>query len=86
MTMTTILRGPSAVKSNPVAARNSWRDVIKVHPAAELLEPPGWYRFIGIEGRLYVVNIRPSIKGAKQTACLYRPIIRVAAGLNEVAQ
>jgi DNA N-6-adenine-methyltransferase (Dam) len=39
MTMTTILRGPSAVKSNPVAdptARNSWRDVLKVHPAAEL--------------------------------------------------
>jgi N6-adenosine-specific RNA methylase IME4 len=42
MTMTTILCGPSAVKSNPVAdptARKSWRDVIKVHPAADLFPP-----------------------------------------------
>jgi hypothetical protein len=40
----------------------------------------GWYRFIGHDGRLYVVEITPSVKGAwPTTAWLYRPKVRVPA-------
>jgi hypothetical protein len=40
---------------------------------------PGLYRFIGSDGRLYVLEVKPGIKGHDQTSWLYQPAVRVPA-------
>ena len=50
----------------------------------------GWYKFIEKlgerKGELRVAEVKPSVKGAIQTASVYRPLIRIKAGRRDHAR
>ena len=47
---------------------------------------PGWYHHVGVDGLLYVLEIRSGIKGGRQLVWLYQPIIRVSQRVEAPSQ